>query len=41
MKKSDWERMVKKVVELSGGAARKQLSAKQYEALQFSKAKRQ
>jgi len=41
LKKSDWERLVKKVVELSGGAARKQLSAKQYEALQFSKAKRQ
>ena len=40
LKQEEWERLLKKVIELSGGTARKELTPTQYQALQFSKANR-
>ena len=39
--KKEWDRLLKKVVELSQGAARKDLSISEYQDLQFSKASNQ
>ena len=40
LKQDEWERLIGKVVELSGGAAREHLTPAEYRALQFSKANR-
>lgn len=41
LKREEWDRLLKKVVELSEGAARKDLSVSEYQDLQFSKANNQ
>ena len=41
LKREEWERLLKKVVELSEGAAREDLSVSEYMELQFSKANNQ
>jgi hypothetical protein len=41
LKREEWERLLKKVVELSEGAARKDLSVSEYQDLQFSKGNNQ
>lgn len=41
LKREEWDRLLKKVVELSEGAARKDLSVSEYQDLQFSKASNQ
>jgi len=38
LKRPDWDRLFQQVVKLSGDAARRELSVKQYQALPFSKA---
>jgi len=40
LKREQWDRLLQKVVDLSEGAARQNLSQEQYQALHFSKAKR-
>ena len=41
LKREEWEQLMKKLVELSEGAARKDLSVSDYQNLQFSKASNQ
>jgi hypothetical protein len=40
LKRSDWDRLMGKIVELSGGAARSDLSVQQYKALEWKRANR-
>lgn len=40
LRKQEWDRLLKKIVELSGGAARDELTPAKYQALQYSKANR-